>query len=123
MQAQQKEDQSDFVLGSAGRKPTDSLGEAVDSLAVGVRLVPDEGVGQVGLSWEPLLEEPAHHCHHQVHLRRRRRRRRRRGEGEEPQANVLTLGRGGGLPHLHQVEGDGRLSHGDLEDGFVPGRP
>lgn len=52
-------------------KPTNSFGQAVDSLAVGVRLVPDEGIGQVGLSWEPFLEEPAHHCHHQVNLKER----------------------------------------------------
>lgn len=53
-------------------KPTDGLGQAEDSLAVGVRLVPDEGVGQVGLSREPLLEEPTHHCHHQVNLKQHR---------------------------------------------------
>lgn len=54
-------------------KPTDGLGQAENTLAVGIRLVPDEGVGQVGLSREPLLEEPAHHCHHQVNLKQHQR--------------------------------------------------
>lgn len=69
---------------------TDRLAQAVHSLVVGVRLVPDEGVGQVWFCRKPLLEEPSHHGHHQV--------------------------------HLHQVKGDGGLSHGDLQDRAVPGR-
>lgn len=70
---------------------THCLRQAVDPLVVGVRLVPDEGVGQVRFCGEPLLEEPSHHAHHQV--------------------------------HLHQVEGDGGLGHGDLQDGPVASGP
>lgn len=55
----------------ASSRLTDRLQQPVDTLAVGVRLVPDERVGQVWLSRKPLLEEAAHHSHHQMDLDQR----------------------------------------------------
>lgn len=51
---------------------TDGLRQPVDSLAVGVGFVPDVGVGQVGLRWEPLLEQSSHHGDHEVNLEEQR---------------------------------------------------
>lgn len=50
------------------QKLTHGLGEAKDLLIVGVRFIPDEGVGEVGEGRERLLELTAHDGHHQVHL-------------------------------------------------------
>lgn len=50
------------------QKLTHGLGEAKDLLIVGVCLIPDEGVGEVGEGRERLLELTAHDGHHQVHL-------------------------------------------------------
>lgn len=47
---------------------TDGLRQPVDPLPVGVCLVPDVRVGQIGRGVEPLLEEVALHRHHQVDL-------------------------------------------------------
>ena len=53
-----------------GLKPTHTNGvrESVHPLPVRIRLVPDEGVGQVGRGLEGLLEEVALHSYHQVDL-------------------------------------------------------
>lgn len=49
-------------------KLTNCLRKSKDALAIGVRLVPDKCVGQIGLSWEPFLEQAAHDGYHQVNL-------------------------------------------------------
>lgn len=52
-------------------KLTNCLRQPIDSLPVGIGLVPDEGVRQIGLSWKPLLEKATHHRHHQVNLEKK----------------------------------------------------
>lgn len=52
---------------------THGLCKAKDLLVVGVRFIPDEGVGEVGEGWERLLELPAHDGHHQVDLHQAKR--------------------------------------------------
>lgn len=64
----------------------------INPLAVGVGLVPDVGVGQVGRGVEPLLEEVALHRHHQVNLEQPHRHH-RRGHGDlEQRAVALSPG-------------------------------
>lgn len=50
------------------RALTYSLSQAIHSLPVGVRLVPDVRVGQVGWGVEPLLKQMTLDGHHQMHL-------------------------------------------------------
>lgn len=52
---------------------THSLRKAKDLLVVGVRLIPDEGIGEVREGWERLLELTAHDGHHQVDLHKAKR--------------------------------------------------
>lgn len=47
---------------------TNSFRKPVDPLPICIGLIPDVGVGQVGRCVEPLLEEVALHCDHQVNL-------------------------------------------------------
>lgn len=97
-----------------GGELTDGLRQAVDALTVSVRLVPDEGVGQVGLGGEPFLEKATHHRHHQVNLAKQH-------WGQKTGQSVTRVcPLRGHIPHLHQVERYRRLRHGHFEDGFIP---